>query len=94
MHKLMTHTIRRNFGAFCAGLATTLLAVSPTTGVPIDLTGATPSVSGPTTLHIAEISTLGSSYWANFRWNEGTHEFDVSAYGREGTLPPPKDSWP
>lgn len=40
-------------------------------------------MEGPTTLHIDGIATLGSSYWANFGWNDGTNQFDVSAYGEE-----------
>lgn len=51
--------------------------------VPIDLTNATPSVTGATTLHIDGIATLGASYWADFKWNDRTNKFDVSAYGEE-----------
>ena len=72
-----------------ATVATVFLAVSASQAVPIDLTDATPSVTGATSLHIAGIATLGSSYWADFEWNEKTNKFDVSAYGeREGPSPP------
>ena len=71
-------------------VATSLLLASAAHGVPIDLTDATPTVTGATTLHISGISTLGSSYWADFQWNEKTNKFDVSAYGEEGGWEPPR----
>ena len=60
-----------------------IFAVSASEGVPIDLTDATPTVTGATTLHIEGIATLGSTYWADFQWNAKTNKFDVSAYGLE-----------
>ena len=54
-------------------------------GVPIDLTGATPTVTGPTTLYIDGIAALGSTYWADFQWNDSNNVFQVSAYGEESS---------
>ena len=51
--------------------------------MPIDLTDATPTVTGATTLHIAGIATLGSSYWVDFEWNDKKNVFQVSADGEE-----------
>lgn len=64
-------------------VATVFGGSSASLGVPIDLTDSTPQVTGATTLHIDGISTLGSSYWADFQWNDKTNKFDVSAYGEE-----------
>ena len=68
-------------------VATLFMMASTSRGVPIDLTDATPTVTGATTLHIAGISTLGANYWADFKWNEKTNKFDVSAYGEEDSAP-------
>ncbi len=62
-------------------------------GVPIDLTDATPTVSGPTTLHIEGISTLGASYWADFKWDDSRNVFSVTAYGEEGPPIPDDFEW-
>ena len=65
-------------------MAAVILSTAPAAqGVPIDLTHAYPAVTGPTTLHIDGIETLGSSYWADFTWNSGTNKFDVEKYGEE-----------
>ena len=69
-------------------MAAVLLAAPASYGVPIDLTDATPTVTGATTLHIEGISTLGSSYWADFEWNETTIKFDLSDYGEMVNEPP------
>ena len=72
-----------------AGVESGLLDSGPSPqGVPIDLTDATPAVTGATTLHIEGIATLGASYWADFEWNEKTNGFEVSAYGEEELRPP------
>ena len=68
-------------------VAILLTMASTSKGVPIDLTNSTPTVTGATTLHIEGIATLGSSYWADFKWNAGTNKFDVSSYGEEGEPP-------
>ena len=70
------------FGATFVG-AGVLLTASASQAVPIDLTDATPAVTGATTLHFDGISTMGESYWADFRWNEKTNHFDATAYGEE-----------
>ena len=67
--------------------ATLLIFGGPASAVPIDLTDATPSITGATTLHIDGISTLGANYWADFKWNDKTNKFDVTAYGEEEDAP-------
>ena len=59
----------------------TLVFGSHASAVPIDLTGSTPTVTGPTTLHIEGIAALGARYWAGFDWNAQTNKFDAAAYG-------------
>lgn len=90
-------TIRRRSGAkfilsnsapFYSGLAMVSFLVSASQGVSIDLTDATPTVTGAETLHIDGISTMGSNYWVDFQWNERTNKFDVSGYGVEYVTPP------
>lgn len=51
--------------------------------VPIDLTNATPSVTGPTSLRIDGVEALGSIYWGEVEWNEDKNRFDVAAYGED-----------
>ena len=90
MQRLMVRLGRWSSGAICSAVASVFLAASASQAVPIDLTDATPAVTGATTLHIEGIATLGSSYWAVFEWNENTNKFDVSAYGEEEELPSPE----
>ena len=90
MQRLMVSFSRRKSAAIRSGMASVFLAASTSLGVPIDLTDSTPSVTGVTTLHIEGIATLGSSYWADFEWNEKTNKFDVVAYGEEGDWEPPR----
>ena len=84
MCRLMTSLSRWNSSAFCLVVAALVLAATASEGVPIDLSDATPTVTGATTLYSEGISTLGSRYWADFGWNERTNKFDVSGYGEEG----------
>lgn len=58
-------------------------AALPMTSHPvlIDLTGATPIVTGPTTLHIEGIQARGGEYWANFEWQAQGNVFTASDYG-------------
>lgn len=65
---------------FRAVIATALF-VPMAYGIPIDLTGATPTVTGPTTLHIDGIAAFGSIYWADFEWNQTKNQFDPTDYG-------------
>ena len=84
-----TRRTRRFNHSTISSVAAIFCSVAPASAVPIDLTQATPSVSGVTTLHIDGISTLGASYWADFKWNEKANTFDVAAYGEEEeTIPP------
>lgn len=76
--------------AICSAVASVLFAASSSLAVPIDLTNATPTVTGATTLYIGGISTLGSSYWADFEWNDNSNVFQVSFYGEEEDPPPPE----
>lgn len=80
--KKQSRMMRLNHAGLCFGIAISCLA-GAAAGVPIDLTDSTPSVSGPTTLHIDGILTLGSSYWADFRWNSSKNVFEVTGYGEE-----------
>ena len=89
MQRLLVRLGRWSFRTTCYVVASVLWAASTSQAVPIDLTDATPSVTGATTLHIEGIATLGSSYWADFEWNEKINVFQVSAYGEEGGSEPP-----
>ena len=90
MQRLMERLGRWSSGAICSAVASVFLAASASQAVPIDLTDATPTVTGVTTLHIAGIATLGASYWADFAWKEKTNVFQVSAYGEGETPGPPE----
>ena len=79
----LSHPVRSGFLA-----ATILMLAGSSQGVPIDLTDATPTVTGSTSIRIDGIATLGSSYWADFKWNDRTNKFDVTAYGEEDSFPP------
>ncbi len=79
MQRLMERLGRWSSGAICSAVASVFLAASASQAVPIDLTDATPTVTGVTTLHIEGIVTLGSSYWADFEWNEQKNVFEVLA---------------
>ena len=83
MRTLSTSLGLRRSAALGSVLGAFLYAAPAAQGVPIDLTAATPTVTGPTSLHTEGIATLGSSYWADFEWNEATNKFDVSGYGAE-----------
>ena len=83
MQRLMERLGRWSSGAIYSAVASVFLAASASQAVPIDLTDATPTVTGVTTLHIEGIVTLGSSYWADFEWNEQKNVFEVLAYGEE-----------
>ena len=83
MQRLMARLGRWSSGAIYSAVASVFLAASASQAVPIDLTDATPTVTGVTTLHIEGIVTLGSSYWADFEWNEQKNVFEVLAYGEE-----------
>lgn len=67
MRKPMTRFNRWSSPAVGCVVAMTLGWAAAADAVPIDLTDATPSVTGSTTLHIDGISTLGATYWADFR---------------------------
>ncbi len=88
MQQSKANTSRRFLEGYAAVLAASLLFPSVSMGVAIDLTDATPSVTGPTTLHLAGIATLGSNYRADFQWNARTNKFDVSNYEEMGNQPP------
>ena len=83
MQRRMVRRGRWNSRAICSVVASVFLAASASQAVPIDLTDATPTVTGVTTLHIEGIATLGSSYWADFEWNANSNVFQVIAYGEE-----------
>lgn len=51
--------------------------------VPIDLTDATPTVTGATTINITGIAALGSTYWADFAWSSSSNSFGVTGYGED-----------
>ncbi len=87
MNRWNAHSRLWSAAVFLGSLAILSLGATTSQAVPIDLTDATPSVSGATTLHIDGISTLGSSYWADFQWNARTNKFDVLAYGEESSVP-------
>ena len=87
MHRWMVWLGRWSSGAFCSVMVSVFFAASTAQAVPIDLTDATPAVSGVTTLHIEGIATLGSSYWADFEWNANSNVFQVVAYGEEEEPP-------
>lgn len=61
MQTLMVPLGRWSFRAIYSVVATVLWPVSTSQAVPIDLTNATPTVTGETTLHMDGITTLGSS---------------------------------
>lgn len=88
MQRLLISVSRCSGEALCSLVAAVVFGASASLGVPIDLTDATPTVTGATSLHIDGISTLGSNYWADFKWNPATNKFDVSGYGEE--MGPPK----
>ena len=88
MQRLMVRLGRWTSGAICSVVASVFLTASVTQGLPIDLTNSRPTVTSATTLHIDGIATLGSRYWADFKWNSNTNKFDVTAYGEHG------GSWP
>ena len=90
MQRWMVGLGRWSFRGICSVVASMFGLVSFAQAVPIDLTDATPSVSGATTLHIEGIATLGSSYWADFEWNENRNVFQLSAYGEEEEPPAPE----
>lgn len=90
LSRSMNGLIRWSSTALSPMAATGLLAASAAHGVPIDLTESTPSITGATSLHIDGISTLGSSYWADFEWNGENNKFEVVSYGVEGGLEPPE----
>ena len=73
----------RDFAQCCRVAGFALLFGSQASAVPIDLTGATPTVTGPTTLHIEGIAAQGSTYWADFEWNAQTNKFDPTVYGEQ-----------
>ena len=83
MQRAMDRFGRWSSAEICALVASWLGVNSLAQAVPIDLMDATPTVVGPTTLHIGGIATLGSSYWADFEWNETSNIFQVSAYEEE-----------
>ncbi len=49
--------------------------------VPIDISNATVTITGPTTFTMNHIAAFGGSYWCDFVWNET--RFDVVDYGEE-----------
>ena len=55
--------------------------------VPVDWIGSSPSISGPTSLHIDDISIVGSSDGADFDWKDSAHGFQVPADGEESSTP-------
>ena len=88
MSRLMVRRRRWSSRAIGSALASAFFAASTSQAVPIDLTDATPMVTSATGLQIEGIATLGSSYWADFEWNEKTNKFDVVAYGETEEAPP------
>lgn len=71
----LRHPLR--LGVASLGLASAAAAV------PIDLSGATPSIVDSETMRIDQIETLGSSYWAEFGWSKSQNNFGVNRYGQE-----------
>ncbi len=83
MHNFWARFSYWSSGAICSVVASGLLTVSASQGVPIDLTDATPTVTGATTLNFSGIAAVGSMWWADFEWNENGMNFDLMAYGQE-----------
>ena len=69
--------------AICSAVASVFFVASTSQAVPIDLTDATPTVTGATTLNFSGIAAVGSMWWADFEWNENGMNFDLMAYGQE-----------
>ena len=49
--------------------------------VAIDLSAASCTVTGATTLKLNSVQGLGDSYWVDLNWNTNTNKFDVIGYG-------------
>ena len=81
MQRVMATASQPSPATFSSMVATALFAASASHGVPIDLSDATPSVTGPTTLHFDGVSTMASIYWGDVEWNENTNKFEVYAHG-------------
>lgn len=79
-----------SFGAITSSACLSLsLALAPhAQAVPIDITDAAVTIRGATTFYMENISTMGSSYWADFRWDEKANAFRPTDYGEMETEPP------
>ncbi len=61
----------------------TVMVATAAHAVPIDLSDATPSITGPTTLHLDGVATMGSIYWSDLEWSDTRNVFVTVDYGEE-----------
>ena len=64
-------------------VAAAVLFASPADAVPIDLTGSTPSVTGPTSLNFVGVKAMESTYCMDLEWDAGRNRFEVTDYEDE-----------
>jgi len=61
----------------------TVLIATAAEAVPIDLSDATVTITGPTTLRLDGVATMGSIYWADLEWSDAHNVFVPADYGQE-----------